>query len=103
MSSNASTEKPTGAGERPITTASQVEKDDDWEFVNEKESQPSDDQVKENDLEKSNEESKKEMSDEERKRELNKTKWEGMQQQSGGVYPHREVKVPSYPKFMGDW
>ncbi|KAM0402140.1 hypothetical protein ACHAPZ_005048 [Fusarium culmorum] len=82
-------------------TASQ---DDEWEFVNEKETQPSDDQVKkENDLEKNTEEPKKEMTEEERKRELNKTKWEGMQQQSGGVYPHREVKVPSYPKFMGDW
>ncbi|KAF5232931.1 hypothetical protein FAUST_8419 [Fusarium austroamericanum] len=102
MSSNASTEKPTGTDERPSTTASQ---DDEWEFVNEKEHQPSDSPVKkENDLEKGTEESsKKEMSDEERKRELNKTKWEGMQQQSGGVYPHREVKVPSYPKFMGDW
>ncbi|KAG8359428.1 hypothetical protein FVEN_g2885 [Fusarium venenatum] len=102
MSSSASAEKPTSTHERPITT--ETDKDDDWEIVNEKESQLSKDPVKkESDLEKGTEESSKEMTEEELKRELTKTKWAGMQQQAGGVYPHREVKVPSYPKFMGDW
>ncbi|KAL6916862.1 hypothetical protein ACHAPO_006789 [Fusarium lateritium] len=102
MSSSASAEKPKSTHERPITT--QTDKDDDWEIVNEKDSQVSKDQLKkESDLEKGTEESSKEMTEEERKRELTKAKWAGMQQQAGGVYPHREVKVPSYPKFMGDW
>ncbi|GKU06494.1 unnamed protein product [Fusarium langsethiae] len=103
MVSITSAEKPTSTDVRPITTAG-TDKDDDWEIVDEKENQLPEYQVKkENDLEKGTKESPKEMTDEERKRELTKAKWEGMQQQAGGVYPRREVKVPSYPKFLGDW
>ncbi|GKU21485.1 unnamed protein product [Fusarium langsethiae] len=102
MVSITSAEKPTSTDVRPITTG--TDKDDDWEIVDEKENQLPEYQVKkENDLEKGTKESPKEMTDEERKRELTKAKWEGMQQQAGGVYPRREVKVPSYPKFLGDW
>ncbi|RGP67757.1 hypothetical protein FSPOR_5947 [Fusarium sporotrichioides] len=102
MVSSNSAEKPTSNDERPITTG--TDKDDGWEIVNENDSRLSEHQVKkENDLEKGTKESPKDMTDEERKRGLTKAKWEGMQQQAGGVYPHREVKVPSYPKFLGDW
>jgi hypothetical protein len=54
-------------------------------------------------LEKGPEEPKKEMTEEERKKELTKAKWAGMGQQAGGVHPHREVKIPSYGQFIGDW
>ncbi|KAM0234375.1 hypothetical protein ACHAP5_010097 [Fusarium lateritium] len=32
-----------------------------------------------------------------------KEKCADMQAQQGGVHPHREVKIPSYPQFIGNW
>ncbi|KAJ4264519.1 hypothetical protein NW762_005721 [Fusarium torreyae] len=37
------------------------------------------------------------------KRDQAEAKWAGMQPQSGGVHPYREVKVPSYSQFVGNW
>ncbi|OBS24625.1 hypothetical protein FPOA_05165 [Fusarium poae] len=101
MTLSNSAEKSTSTHKQPITTETD---NDDWEIVNGKGSELSDDQAnKERDSEKGTEESSKGMAEDERKRELTKAKWEGMQQQAGGVYPHREVQVPTYPKFTGDW
>ncbi|RGP76690.1 hypothetical protein FLONG3_5130 [Fusarium longipes] len=105
MSSSAHDEKSANVNEPSIkTTPEAVEDDDDWEIVAGKESQQLEEQSeKVDDLEKGPADPKKEMTEEERKRELTKAKWTGMQQQAGGVYPPREVKIPSYGQFIGDW
>lgn len=35
--------------------------------------------------------------------EMEKEKCTDMQAQKGGVYPHREVEIPSYSQFIGNW
>jgi hypothetical protein len=35
--------------------------------------------------------------------DMEKEKCTDMQAQKGGVYPHREVEIPSYPQFIGNW
>jgi hypothetical protein len=35
--------------------------------------------------------------------ETEKEKSTNMQGQKGGVYPHREVEIPSYSQFIGNW
>ncbi|KAJ4118936.1 hypothetical protein NW768_010678 [Fusarium equiseti] len=113
MSSNAENEKaskvptstPFAPPTRPMAKV-KADKDDDWEIVNEKDSQAptqSEAQAKnEGDLEKGTEEPEKKTEDE-RRRELMKEKWADMRQQQGGVHPDREVKIPTYKSFVGDW
>nr|CEG05376.1 unnamed protein product [Fusarium clavum] len=76
--------------------------DDDWEIVNEKVSQAESQAKNEDDMEKGPEEPEKKTEDE-RRRELMKEKWADMPQQKGGVDPDREVKIPTYKSFVGDW
>ncbi|KAF4450435.1 hypothetical protein F53441_6434 [Fusarium austroafricanum] len=88
----------------PQTTATKPETDDDWHIVTKEETQPSEKQEKAglND-EKTVEKSEEEKIAEEKKAKA-KEKWEGAgPQQRGGVYPHRDVRVPSYSDFTGDW
>jgi hypothetical protein len=35
--------------------------------------------------------------------ETEKEKCTNLQAQKGGVYPHREVEIPSYSQFIGNW
>ncbi|EWG49049.1 hypothetical protein FVEG_16395 [Fusarium verticillioides 7600] len=86
--------------EKP-TAASNPYNEDEWQIVDKEDTQP---------VGVVNEEKKEviqekiyEKSAAEEKRELAKARWEGMQPQRGGVYPNREVKVPSYPQFTGNW
>ncbi|KAG5763394.1 hypothetical protein H9Q72_008496 [Fusarium xylarioides] len=83
---------------------SNPETEDEWQIVDKEDTQPvrvGKDEKKDVSQEKSSDNSEKSAADE--KRELAKARWEGMQPQSGGVYPDREVKVPSYPQFTGNW
>ncbi|KAL9562411.1 hypothetical protein ACKAV7_013494 [Fusarium commune] len=78
--------------------------EDEWQIVSKEDTQPDDlekDENKEITQEKNSDNSDKSAAEE--KRELAKAKWEGMQPQRGGVYPDREVKTPSYPQFTGNW
>ncbi|KAI7763843.1 hypothetical protein LZL87_006225 [Fusarium oxysporum] len=78
--------------------------EDEWQIVSKEDTQPDDlekDENKEITQEKDSDNSDKSAAEE--KRELAKAKWEGMQPQRGGVYPDREVKTPSYPQFTGNW
>lgn len=79
-----------------------ADKDDDWEIVNEKDSQAEGQAKNEGGLEKGPGEPE-EKTEDERRRELMKEKWAGMQQQKGGVYTDREVKILTYKSFVGDW
>ena len=109
MSSKAENEKtskvPTSTPFTPPTRPMakvRADKDDDWEIVNEKNSQAESQAKNEGDLEKGPGEPE-EKTEDERRRELMKEKWADMQQQQGGVHPHREVKIPTYKSFVGDW
>lgn len=80
----------------------EADRDDDWEIVNEKDTQAEGQAKNGGDLEKGLEEPEKETEDE-RTRELMKEKWADMRQQQGGVHRDREVKIPTYKSFVGDW
>jgi hypothetical protein len=87
-----------------LNPAPNPDTEDEWQIVDKEDTQPvgvGKDEKKEVTQEKSSDNSEKSAAEE--KRELAKAKWEGMQPQRGGVYPDREVKVPSYPQFAGNW
>ncbi|PNP81057.1 hypothetical protein FNYG_05524 [Fusarium nygamai] len=84
--------------------ASNPDTEDEWQIVDKEDTQPFggvNDEKKEVIQEKSSDSSEKSAAEE--KSELAKARWEVMQPQRGGVYPDREVKVPSYPQFTGNW
>ncbi|KAF5022638.1 hypothetical protein F66182_5314 [Fusarium sp. NRRL 66182] len=84
--------------------------EDDWQLLTKEDIQTPDQEKMEPPMDRDTE--KQSMHDEEivmeappsdKKSEPADAKWEGMQPQKGGVYPHRDVKVPSYPRFTGNW
>ncbi|KAM0559899.1 hypothetical protein ACHAPJ_003849 [Fusarium lateritium] len=76
---------------------------DEEEAENAEPTENKDVEKKDNNREQSYEALQMEKRPSDEKRDQAETKWADMQPQSGGVHPHREVKVPSYSQFVGNW
>jgi hypothetical protein len=80
--------------------ATETNLEDDWQIITEEDVQPHARIETMEKLEPCREEKPKESLAEV---DMEKEKCTDMQAQKGGVYPHREVEIPSYPQFIGNW
>ncbi|KIL87463.1 hypothetical protein FAVG1_09169 [Fusarium avenaceum] len=84
----------------PIASAAQTSLEDDWQIITEEDVQPHPRIETLEEPEPSCELDPKEPLAEV---DMKKEKCTDMQAQKGGVYPHREVEIPSYSQFIGNW
>ncbi|CAJ0542769.1 Ff.00g002440.m01.CDS01 [Fusarium sp. VM40] len=86
--------------EEPTASATQTSLEDDWQIITEEDVQP---HAKIETMEKSEPNREQDPKEPLAEVEMEKEKCTDMQAQKGGVYPHREVEIPSYSQFIGNW
>ncbi|KAM0329092.1 hypothetical protein ACHAPQ_006842 [Fusarium lateritium] len=82
------------------SSATKTNLEDDWQIITEEDAQPLARVETLEKLEPYHEHDPKEALSE---ANMEKEKCTNMQAQQGDVYPQREVKIPSYPQFIGNW
>ncbi|KAG5660090.1 hypothetical protein KAF25_003612 [Fusarium avenaceum] len=84
----------------PTASAAQTSLEDDWQIITEEDAQPLPRIETVEEPEPSREQNLKEPLT---GVDMEKEKCMDMEAQKGGVYPHREVEIPSYSQFIGNW